>query len=141
MNKPIGFVLAAGLITLLSCGSSRTVNGGWNAQLLNPDSSTALTFFADLKQSGSTVDVSNFGSGSVGTIAVCFGSGLNETASLSGGHFTMTVSTLFPAATNNTFTLQGTQNSNGNIAGTWTSGGQPGCTASGSFSMSGVPPV
>lgn len=141
MNKPRGFLLAAGLITLLACGSSRTVTGGWNAQLENPDNSTALTFFADLKQSGSTVNVSNFGSGPSGTIAACFGSGLSETASMSGGHFAMTVSTLFPTPTNNTFTLSGTQTSSGSISGTWTSSGQSGCAASGSFSMSSVPPV
>ena len=142
MNQTMGFVLVAGLITLVACGSSRTVNGGWNAQLLNPDTSTAFTFFADLKQSGTTVNVSNFGSGSVGSIAACFaGSGLNETASISGGHFTMSVSTLFPIPKNNTFTLNGTQSSNGNVSGTWTSSGQSGCAGSGSFSMSGVPPV
>lgn len=114
-------------------------------QLLNPDGSTAISFFADLKQSGGTVNVSNFGiDGSVptGTIAACFPtSGLNEMASLSGGQFAMTVSTMFPASTNNTFSLRGTQNSNGNVTGTWTSSGEPSCIASGSFSMSGVPPV
>ena len=142
MNKPMGFVLAAGLATLLACGSSRPLTGGWNAQLQNPDTSTALTFFADLKQSGSTVNVSNFGSGPTGTIAACFGgSGLSEFANMSGGHFAMTVSTLFPTPTNNTFTLNGTQTSGGTISGTWTSSGQSGCAGSGSFSMSGVPPV
>src|SRR6185503_3848210 len=103
MNKLPLFTLVAGILTMISCGSSKNVNGGWNAQLLNPDGSIALTFFADLKQSGGTVNVSNFGPGPTGTIASCFGtSGLNETAHLSGGHFAMTVSTLFPAATNNT---------------------------------------
>jgi hypothetical protein len=127
---------------MISCGSSQNVNGGWNGQLLNSDGSTAFTFFADLKQSGGTVNVSNFGPGATGTIASCFGtSGLNETARLRGGHFAMTVSTLFPAATNNSLTLQGVQNSKGNIAGTWTSSGQPSCAATGNFSMTGVPPV
>jgi hypothetical protein len=83
-----------------------------------------------------------FWSCATGTIASCFGtSGLNETARLRGGHFAMTVSTLFPAATNNSLTLQGVQNSKGNIARTWTSSRQPSCAATGNFSMTGVPPV
>jgi len=142
MNKPALFALVAGILTMISCGSSQNVNGGWNAQVLNPDGSTAFAFFADLKQSGGTVSVSNFGPGPTGTIASCFGtSALNATANFSGGHFAMTVSTLFPAATNNTFTLQGVQHSNGSITGTWTSSGQPSCAATGNFLMTGVPPV
>lgn len=142
MNKLTLLALIAGIVTITSCGSSQNVNGNWNAEMLNPDGSFALTFFADLKHSGGTVDVSNFNSGPPGTIVSCFGtSALNETARLSSGHFAMTVSTLFPAATNNTFTLQGAQNSDGNITGTWTASGQHGCAATGNFSMSKLPPV
>ena len=140
MRKMLSAALLVPLLLLPSCGTNVSINGGWNAQLLNPDGSIAFTFFTDFKQStGGGVTVLNF---SLGTATVCFnGSPLSESATFRSGQFTMTLSTVFPMATNNVLNLQGTQQSDGTIQGTWKSSGNSVCNANGTFTLTGVPPV
>lgn len=149
--RKITFIALAGLslATLISCGSSsRGITGLWMVDARNPDNSLAFTFTANLTQgSGNSVNVSNFSfGGSLG----CFTSGFSETATFSSsgssngfqtGSFTLTVSTMFPFATNNVLTLQGTRHSDGSISGTWTLTGQSGCSGNGTFTMRIPPPV
>jgi len=142
-------VTAVAALVLISCGSSpKTINGTWQASVLNPNGSLAYTFLSGLAQgTGSAVNVSNFDFNSP---APCFATPLGQTASFSvtgnsrgyqTGPFQMTVTTIFPAATNNVLTLSGNRNSDGGITGTWTISGLTGCPGNGTFTMNVQIPV
>lgn len=145
MYKSFGMIvlLLLGLATT-GCSSntnSGTINGTWTANLTNADGSPAFAFTTDFtQQSGSSISVTNF---KFTTSGSCFTSATSETGSfgLTGtfngnvaGTFGMTISTLFPAATNNVLTLQGTVAGN-TITGTWTLTGITGCTGNGNFTV------
>jgi hypothetical protein len=134
-------VLALGL-TLTGCGNSTgNVNGNWTATLITPPGGTPVFAFATTftQGSGGTLGFTNFNFTTAGT---CFATGpFTETGSvsLSGnyngkatGSIALTISTMFPAATNNVLTLMGTVNGN-TITGTWTLAGGTGCTGNGAF--------
>jgi hypothetical protein len=141
--KHAGIVAFAGISLLLAaCGSSpQSINGGWNAVLLNTDQSSAFGFVTDLAQaSGSTVNVSGFGFENFGSLSQCFTNSTGQSATFAApGAFTMTVTTLFPAG-QNVLTLTGTD-ANAAIVGTWNLTGLNGCSGSGTFTMNGHPPV
>jgi len=135
-------LVLAGLV-LSGCGSNHTnasnLNGTWNATLMGNNNSTVLAF-------GTSLQVDNNGSVSVlsfkfTTNSPCFVTGETETGSftLAGnfngqvtGNFGMTVQSGTP--TGNTLTLTGSAAGN-TISGNWTLTGSPGCTGSGTFSM------
>jgi hypothetical protein len=146
MNKlcVIG-ILALGL-AMAGCGSSTNsgsgnINGAWTASLTNTDGTTAFGFAANFAQaSGSSVTVTNF---TITSPSPCFPTTTTETGTfgLMGGSngtatgtFGMTVSTMFPAATNNVLTLTGAVNGK-TISGTWTLTGLSGCSGNGSFTI------
>ena len=148
--RQIKFAAATWLLLMLgACGSSRqpqNINGGWFADLKNPDGSSAFAFQTTLAQgSGAAVGVTNF---TFEPSPQCFVSTTSETATFSStgssngivtGTFAMTVSTTFPAV-QNVLTLQGTRNAGlttpGSISGTWNLTGQSGCTGTnGIFTM------
>jgi hypothetical protein len=145
MKKSMRFAAPLLLIaTLVACGGSSptsNIDGGWFAQLNNPDASSAFQFSATLTQgSGTAVSVANF---AFANSTLCFSSQTGETVTFSAtgssngivtGTFEMTISTVFPAL-NNVVNLQGTRNSDGSITGVWTLTGQSGCTGSGTFTM------
>lgn len=136
---------------LAACGSTapaKKIDGVWNANLQNPDSSGAYTFMATLTQStGSNVDVSNF----VFTAAApCFTDSMGQTATFnatghSGGYetgpFGMNIATARGIMVENTLTLTGTRNSDGKISGTWTLTGLSGCSGGGSYTMTAPRPL
>ena len=141
------FLLAS---ILLSCGSSpasKTIDGAWRANLLNPDSSTAYTFTTVLTQGTSTtLDVTGF---LFVTQPSCFPTplGQNATFSVTGhrggfqtGPFTMTISTAFGTMVENVLTLNGNRNGDGSITGTWTLTGLGVCSGpKGNYSMQLLP--
>jgi hypothetical protein len=154
MHKQIGIIalLALGLATAGCDGAnapgSGNINGTWSATLTNTDGSTAYGFITTFSQaSGSTVTVTNFTFTSDGPCFASYPTSETGTFSLSGnsngnvmGTFGMTISTLFPSATNNVLTLQGSVNGN-TISGNWTLTGLSGCSGSGTFTIQGLPPV
>lgn len=133
-------LLALGL-TLTGCGkSSGNVNGTWTATLTNPDSSPAFAFQTNIAGGGGGVfQVTSF---TFTTAGPCFtGDTVTETGSVSltgnysghvAGSFAFTISTMFPVATNNVLTLNGTVADN-TITGTWTLTGSTGCSGNGIF--------
>lgn len=148
MNVARLFLILLLAPTLIACGSgpSKNINGNWDASLVNSNSSAAYTFNTVLAQgTGGTVSVTNF---SFSSPAPCFPDGMGQTATFSAtgssngyqtGPFQMTITTLFPQATNNVLQLNGTRNSDGSISGQWTVTGLTGCPASGTFTM--TPPI
>ena len=138
----LALLVLVGLVSS-GCGSNHTnasnLNGTWNATLMGNSDSTVLAF-------GTSLQVDNNGSVSVlnfkfTTNSPCFVTGETETGSfaLSGnfngqltGNFGMTVQSGTP--TGNTLTLTGSAAGN-TISGNWTLTGSPGCTGSGTFSM------
>jgi hypothetical protein len=124
-----------------STGSANNINGAWMASLTNTDGTTAFGFAANFTQaSGSSVTVTNF---TITSPSPCFPTTTTETGTfgLMGssngnvtGTFGMTVSTMFPAATNNVLTLTGAVNGK-TITGTWTLTGLTGCSGNGSFTI------
>lgn len=143
MLKQIAVVVLVALgLTLSGCGKgSGNINGNWTASLISPPGGTPVFGFSTaLTQGGG--GALTFTSFTFTTSGTCFASGpFAETGSvsLSGnysggvtGSFAMTVSTIFPAATNNVLTLMGNVNGN-TITGTWTVAGQTGCSGSGTF--------
>jgi hypothetical protein len=140
--KSAGIAALVGISLLMAaCGSSpQNINGPWNAILFNPDQSTAFGFGADLNQSGSTVNVSNFGFANFGSLSQCFTGPTGQSATLmASGAFTMTITTLFPTG-QNVLTLTGTDK-NRSIGGTWNLTGLTGCSGGGTFTMNLPPPV
>ena len=141
--KRAGLLAFAGISLLMAaCGSSpQSINGGWNAVLLNPDQSTAFGFVADLNQaSGNAVNVSSFGFENFGSLSQCFANSTGQSATFTAPRaFTMTITTLFPTG-QNVLTLTGTD-ANGAIAGRWSLIGLTGCNGTGAFTMNGRPPV
>jgi len=151
MHKPIGIIILLALgLTTAGCGSStsgsNSINGSWFATLTNsPDGSTAYTFAANFTEvSGNGLDVTNF---SFSVPGPCFASysadQYSETGSFtlganSGGKVTgtfgMTITTVFPAPTNNVLTLTGTVNGN-TITGNWSATGLSGCSGNGTFTI------
>jgi len=136
---------------LAACGSStpaKKIDGIWNANLQNPDSSVAYTFMATLTQStGSNVDVSGF---VFTATAPCFTDPMGQTATFnatghSGGYetgpFGMSVATARGTMVENTLTLTGTRNNDGKISGTWTLTGLSGCSGGGSYTMTAPRPL
>ena len=140
-------LLALGL-TMSACGSgnnspgSGNINGTWTATLTDTGGSPVYTFSTSFTQgSGSTLNITNFTFTSTGP---CFASyQTSETGSfgLMGnfngnvtGTFEMIITTMFPGATNNVLTLQGTV-TGGTISGNWTLTGGTGCSGNGTFSI------
>ena len=140
------FALAALLamsFALVGCGSNSsnpaTIDGTWNATLLDINNTTVFTFGTSLVVNGDgSLTISNF---RFNSNSPCFVSG--ETASgsftLMGnfngqvkGRFGFTVQSGSPSG--NTLTLSGTANGN-TVSGTWTLNGGSGCSGSGSFTM------
>jgi len=150
--KQIGTIaLLALALTMSGCGSSKpgtgNINGSWNASLNNTDGSSAFTFATTFTQSSGTA--LTFTSFTFTTTSPCFSSGQTSetgTFGFSGnngnvtGTFEMTIMTMFPAATNNVLTLNGTVNGN-QISGTWTLTGVTGCSGNGTFILNPQPPV
>jgi hypothetical protein len=150
MHKQIGIIvlLALGLV-MSGCGSSNSrglgsgnINGTWFATLTNTDGSLAYTFSTTFTQAtGSALDVTSFTFTSTGP---CFASDQTSETGTFGlmgnfngnvtGTFGMTITTMFPGATNNLLTLQGTVNGN-TISGTWTLTGGTGCSGNGTFTI------
>lgn len=147
--KPVRVPVALALaLVLIGCGSGshmQTIDGVWNAQLSNPDGTSALVFQMVLTQAGGTdVNVTGF----VFTVpASCFSSETSQHASFTPaggnrgrlmGEFEMTVTTMFPQE-NNVLTLQGTVNGT-SVTGTWNlTGGTAPCNGSGDFQMDKLP--
>jgi hypothetical protein len=151
MNR-VGVVFLILLASLLvACGSTRppkVIDGMWNANLQNPDNTSAYTFSTTLNQgTGSTVAVINF----VFTAsAPCFGSSTGQTATFSAtghaggyqtGPFSMNISAASGGAVENVLSLSGTRNADGKISGTWTLTGGAGCSGSGNYSMQALLPL
>ncbi len=152
MHKPIGIIVLMALsVAMAGCGSSGgpgsgNINGTWSATLTNTDQTPAFTFSTTFTQgSGSTLSITNF---TFTSSSPCFASGQTSetgTFGLSGnfngtvmGTFAMTITTLFPGATNNVLTLTGTVNGN-TISGTWTLTGLTGCSGNGTFTIQPQP--
>ena len=135
-------------LSMAGCGNnssgSGNINGSWAASLTNTDGSTAYAFTTTFTQgSAGALTVTNFTFTSTGPCFATYSTSETGSFGLSGnsngnvkGTFGMTVTTLFPAPTNNLLTLQGTVNG-GTISGTWTLTGGTGCTGNGSFTMRG----
>lgn len=144
-------VISLTLLALIFSGcaqNAKTINGTWQARLLNPDGSLGYVFTAGLTQSsGSTVNVSSF---SFNSSAPCFSGPLGPDATFSAtgssngyqtGPFQMTIdNNNIPIATNASLTLNGNRTSDGSISGSWAVTGS-GCPGSGSFTMSVQIPV
>jgi predicted lipoprotein with Yx(FWY)xxD motif len=145
MRRRIGMIvfLAMGL-AMAGCGyggpGSGNINGSWTASLTNADGSIAYQFSATFTQdTDGALGVSNFTFTSAGP---CFASDqtsetgtFNFMGNLNGkvtGSFGLTVTPMFPGATNSVLTLNGTVNGN-TISGIWTLGGGAGCRGSGTF--------
>src|ERR1700681_2166929 len=123
MNKTCLIGLLAVAVSMAGCGSnnssssSSNINGTWSAALTNTDGTTAYSFASTFTQaSGSSVTVTNL---TFNSPSPCFPSTTAETGTfgLGGnsngtvtGTFGMTVTTMFPTATNNLLTLQGAVN-------------------------------
>jgi hypothetical protein len=135
-------------LTMSGCGSgnsspgSGNINGTWTATLTNTGGSPIYTFSTSFTQgTGSTLNITNFTFTSTGP---CFASyQTSETGSfgLMGnfngnvtGTFDMTITTMFPGATNNVLTLQGTVTGS-TISGNWTLMGGTGCSGNGTFTI------
>jgi hypothetical protein len=148
MYKRIGTIALVLLgLAMAGCGSSNgsnagNINGTWTASLTNTDGTPAYAFSTMFTvMSGGGVDVTNFTFTSTGS---CFaGDSTSETGSFTlggnsngnvSGTFGMTISTMFPAATNNVLTLTGTVAGN-TIAGTWSLTGDTGCSGKGNFTI------
>jgi len=139
-------LLALGL-TMSGCGSgsgpgSGNINGTWAFALTNTDGSPAYTFSTTFTQgSGGTLNITNFTFTSTGS---CFASDQTTETGTFGlmgnfngnvtGTFEMTITTMFPAATNNVLTLQGTVTGK-TISGTWILTGGTGCSGNGTFTV------
>jgi hypothetical protein len=147
MNKLCVLAILALGLAMAGCGgsnsnsSSGNINGTWSANLTNTDGTTAFGFSANFAQaSGSSVNVTNF---TITSPSPCFPSTTAETGTFglggnsSGtvtGTFDMTVTTMYPSATNNILTLQGNVDGK-TITGTWTLTGFSGCNGNGNFTL------
>ena len=150
MNR-VGVVFLSLLGSLLvGCGSTRApkvIDGTWNANLQNPDSTSAYTFSSTLNQgTGSTVTVINF---LFTASAPCFSSPTRQSATFAAtghaggyqtGPFAMTISTALGSPVENVLTLTGTRSADGSISGTWTLTGASGCSGSGNYTMQALLP-
>ena len=150
--KLVGMILLLSLAALqVACGSShpaKKIDGVWNANLQNFDSSSAYKFSATLTQNGgSTVDVSGF---LFMASAPCFPFTTGQTATFSAmrhsggyeiGPFAMHISTTFGTGTENVLTLDGTRAPDGKISGTWSLTGSPDCTGTGTYTMQALTPL
>ncbi|HEY1678025.1 MAG TPA: hypothetical protein VGG04_09990 [Candidatus Sulfotelmatobacter sp.] len=135
-------LLAVGLV-LVGCGSNSsnpaTLNGTWNATLLDLNSTTVFTFGTSLAVNGNgSLTITNF---RFNSNSPCFVSGESESGSFAlmgnfngqvNGRFGLSVQSGSPSG--NTLTLSGSANGN-TISGTWTLTGGTGCSGSGSFTM------
>jgi hypothetical protein len=155
VHKQIGMIVPLMIVLLTlgltGCGSSNgssNLNGTWMATLDDANGSPVYTFSTTFTQgSGSTLSVTNFTFTSAGSCFASYQTSETATFGLMGnfngnvtGTFGMTITTMFPGATNNVLTLQGTVNGN-TISGTWTLTGLTGCSGNGNFTIHGVPPV
>jgi hypothetical protein len=149
MNRVAVFFLILLASLLVACGSTRpakVIDGAWNANLQNPDDTSAYTFSTTLNQStGSAVTVISF---LFTASAPCFSSSTGQTATFSAtghaggyqtGPFSMNISTALGGPVENVLTLSGTRKSDGTITGTWSLSGLPGCSGSGAYSMKALP--
>lgn len=154
MLKQIAMIVLLALgLTLSGCGNgngpgSGNINGTWVATLNDANGSPVYTFSTTFTQgSGSTLSLTNFTFTSTGPCFASYQTSEIGSFGLMGnfngnitGTFEMTITTMFPGATNNVLTLQGTVNGD-TISGTWTLTGLTGCSGNGKFTMQGVPPV
>jgi len=136
-------VLLVAALTLVGCGSNNSmnpasINGTWNATLVDSSNATQFTLGMSLVSSGSngSVSVSNF---TITSPSPCFGTASTETGSFSlTGNFNGNVTGSFglavtSATPGNSLNLTGTAKGN-TITGTWTLTGA-GCTGTGTFTM------
>ena len=134
--------LLALAVTLTGCGKGASnINGTWTANLITPPGGTpVLAFQTNIAGgSGGAFQISSF---TFTTAGPCFtGNQTTETGSVSlsgdynghvAGTFALTISTMFPVATNNVLTLKGTV-ADKTITGTWTLTGSTGCSGNGLF--------
>ncbi len=145
MRKTNVIVLLLLALIMAGCGSNTAgpgnINGNWSATLTDTNGSTVYAFTTTFTEAGAGgLTVTNFTFTSTGP---CFASdptsqtgtvGLTDTNGNLTGTFGMNISTIFPGATNNVLTLQGTVNGN-TISGTWTLTGQTGCSGNGTFKI------
>jgi hypothetical protein len=150
MHKQIAIIviLLALALSMSGCGSgngtpgSGNINGTWTFALTNTDGSPAYTFSTTFTQgSGGTLNITNFTFTSTGPCFASYQTSETGTFGLMGnfngnvtGTFDMTISTMFPGATNNVLTLQGVVNGN-TISGNWTLTGGTGCSGKGMFTI------
>ena|SRR5947209_1008342 len=146
----LGLVFVVSILEACGSGSSpRNINGFYLGQI--SDASTPVLYIStNLAQaSGSAVDITGFGIGSLGSFPACFSTTTTQTATFTAsghsngfvtGAFQMTVATAFPG-TDNVLTLSGNRTGDGTISGTWVMTGQSGCSDSGAFTLSPPPPV
>jgi hypothetical protein len=149
MHKQIAIIVLLALgLTMSGCGSgngapgSGNINGTWAFALTNTDGSPAYTFSTTFTQgSGSALSITNFTFTSTGPCFASYQTSETGTFGLMGnsngnvtGTFDMTITTMFPGATNNVLTLQGTVAGN-TITGNWTLTGGTGCSGNGTFTI------
>lgn len=139
------FALATLLVlsmTLAGCGKSAgNIDGNWTTTLTTPPGGTPVFAF-QTNFTGSGGGNFTITSLTFTTAGTCFATGpFTETGSVSlsgdyNGHvtgsFAMTISTQFPAGTNNVLSLNGAV-ANSTITGTWTLTGGTGCSGNGVF--------
>ncbi len=143
--------LLSSMLLLASCGTSTpsALDGNWAANLQTSDGTDVIGFVATYQQhSGTSVTVSNFTlSFPSGSPNSCLSGQTTENATFSptansAGNFEVTIS----SSQNNVLTAEGTLQPTNNqrtesINGEWTLTGASGCNASGTFSMTPLPPV
>jgi hypothetical protein len=133
-------------LTMAGCGSNTAgpgnINGNWSATLTDTNGATVYAFTTTFTEAGAGgLTVTNFTFTSTGPCFATYPTSETGTFTLSGnlngsvmGTFGMTITTIFPAATNNVLTLQGTVNGS-TISGTWTLTGLTGCSGNGTFTI------
>ncbi len=148
MHKKIATIVLLALgMSMSGCGNGNgsgpgNINGTWAFDLTNADGTLGYTFSTTFTQeSDSTLDVTNFTFTSTGPCFAGYQTSETGTFGLMGnfngnvtGTFGMTITTMFPGATNNVLTLQGTVNGH-TISGTWTLTGLTGCSGNGTFTI------
>jgi hypothetical protein len=149
VSRFLSLPLFASILT--ACGSNtvpKVIDGIWNANLLNSNSTMAYTFQTTLNQdTGSAVKVIRF---DFTSDAPCFTTPMGQTATFSAtghsrefqtGPFSMNIETAMGTMVENVLTLNGTRNGDGSISGTWTLTGLSGCSGSGNYNMTALRPL
>ena len=141
MHKLIALTILLTL-SLTGCGSgSGNINGAWTANLITPPGGTPVFAFQTTIAGGGggAFQISNFTFTTAGPCFTGYTTTETGTVTLSGdynghvaGSFSLVISTMFPAVTNNVLTLNGTV-ADKTITGAWTLTGSPGCSGNGVF--------